>query len=218
MFNEKFMNALANAATAISEEPADPLMKRCNIPAEKTDLMFQTMFRSMAYFLKFKVKEAKESDSKQYGVYIKSLDRFIMGAYITIIDNDGESSVNLDFTFNEDDMKNIINSGNAVTVDDNAFVPYVSSSTNHIKQENGGITSFYVLPDYIHTVFVLAADNLKNFIEELLDDSSSDPTITLNGVFTATGFMDGDEKKVSITIDETIKQTIKSDDENEVNE
>lgn len=217
MLSETIKKNLSDAAKAVSLEPNDPLMKQMLMPAERAELAFQSMFRSMAYFLKYKVNAAKENEIKKFGVYIKSLDQFIMGAYISVIDNDGEDSVSLDFTFDPDQFKDIIDNGYAVTIDDPAFTPYVSASTTHVPGANGENLSFYIMPEYVHTVYVLTASILKSYIEELLDDSSSDKTVTLEGVFVATGSLDNNgEKVVSVEADETIKQIIKDDDANEV--
>lgn len=217
MLNETIKKSLSDAAAAISREPNDPLMKQMLLPAERADLAFQSMFLSMSYFLKYKVNAAKENEIRKFGVYIKSLDQFIMGGYITVVDNEGEDSVVLDFTFDPDKFKDMIDNGYAVTIDDPSFTPYVSASTTHVCGANGENLSFYIMPEYVHTVYVLTASVLKNHIEGLLDDNSSDKTVTFEGLFTATGYLDDNgDKKIAIDMDETVKQTIKNDDANEV--
>ena len=218
MLNNEIKNALSNAAAAVSREPNDPLMKQMLLPAERTEWSFQSMFLSMACFLKYKVNVAKDNEIKKFGVYIKSLDQFIMGAYITVIDNDGEDSVVIDFTYNASDFDDMINAGYAVTIDDPSFTPYVSAATTNVKGVNGEVVSYYIMPEYVHTVYVLTATVLRNYLEELLDDkSTSEAVVSMEGLFTATGYFDKDgNKNISIDIDETVKQSIKNDDANEV--
>lgn len=219
MLTETIQNALSNAVKAITKEPNDPLFKQMEIPPSRTLNAFQNLFLGMTYFLKFKVKAAKENDLKKYGIYAKSLDQFVIGAYITVIDNDGEDSVVLDFTFDEDKFTDMIEAGCATSIDDPAFIPYSSASTSQtpVMGPNGEALRFYIIPEYIHTVYVITAMVLKHHIEELLDDPNIDHSVTLEGYFTATGFIDDDgQKKVSIELDETIKQMIKNDDANAI--
>lgn len=217
MLTDTIKNALSAAVAAITSTPNDPLMKEMELPPDRANYSFQSLFLGLTYFLKFKVKQAKENELKKFGVYVKSLDQFVIGAYITVIDNDGEDSVVLDFTFDEDKFKDMINAGYAVCIDDPAFTPYASAATSQTCGPDGECLSFYVVPEYIHTVYALTAMVLKNHIENLLDDPTADPTVTFEGLFTATGYLDDDgQKQVSIDLDETLKQTIKNDDANSV--
>lgn len=219
MINETLKNALSAAAAAVpnKEDCHDPLMERLQIPPERTEMAYQNLFMSLAYFLKYKVKAAKENELKKYGVYVKSNDQFIIGAYISIIDNDGEDSVVLDYTFDEENFKDLIDAGYAISTDDPSFAAYASAATAKVPGQNGESISFYILPQYLHTVYVLAADVLKSHIEALLDDPSADKSVTVDNLFTATGYLDDNgTKHVSIEKDELLKQIIKSDDLNEV--
>ena len=219
MLDTTLKNAIVSEAAAIPAEPVDPLMRQLLFPEDVVDLAYISLFRSMAYYLKYKVQDAKNNDIKKFGIYVKSLDNFVFGAYISVVDNDGEDSVTLDYTFNEEDFKDMIENEKCITIDDPSFAPYLKTSTNHMEKSDGSINSFYIVDDYAHTVYYIAAECLKNHIYNLLDASTNpdDCTVTLEGVFTATGFIDDNgEKKIGIVPDETIKQIIKSDDVNEV--
>lgn len=218
MINETLKNALSAAAAAVpnKEDCHDPLMERIQLPPERTEMAYQNLFMSLAYFLKFKVKAAKENELKKYGVYVKSNDQFMFGAYISVIDNDGEDSITLDYTFDEDNFKDLIDNGYAICTDDPSFAAYSTAATSKVPGANGESISFYILPQYLHTVYVLAIETLKSYIEGLLDDPSAEKTVTVDNLFTATGYIDNGIKRISIEKDELLKQIIKSDDENEV--
>lgn len=214
---ETLANALSTAAATVSNTGPDPLMRPAMIPAALAELAYQSMFMSMAYYLKYKVKAAKESELKKYGVYIKSADNIIFGAYITVIDNGGEDSLVLDYTYDAEVIQELIDAGVADSIDEPIFHQYVSSATAKIGHPNGSAGGFDILPDYIHTIYVLAADLLRQHIESLLDDPNGDHTVTVDNLFTATGFLDDNgAKRISIEKDELVKQIIKSDDLNEV--
>ena len=219
MISESIKAACRAAGAANTRNSSDPLMRQILFPEEMVEKAYMSLFLSMAYYLKYKVKTAKESELKKYGVYVKSLDQFIFGAYISIIDNDGEDSVTLDFTYNESDFKDMIDAGQAICIDDQSFLPYVSSSTAKVPLSNGTYTSFYVSNDYVHTIYVIAAEVLRDHIESLLDASQNpeDCTVSLEGLFSATGYIDENgNKQIAIEKDELLKQLIKSDDINEV--
>ena len=217
MKNENLANAFATAVAGITRDSADPLLKQCAIPPAHAENAYTSLFRSMAYFLKYRVKEAKESPIKKYGVYVQSLDRFLFGAYITIIENDGEESVVLDYTFDAADFAGIIEAGCAITTDEPQFAPFSSASTRDLENADGTRASFHILSEYQHTVYVYAAEVLKHYIECLLDDNTADPSVTYEGLFTARGYLDENgNKKISIEKDELLKQMIKNDDLNAV--
>ena len=218
MLTENFKAACSAAAAAIPRDPADPLMKQLILPENCVDKGFQSLFMSIAYYLKFKVKQAKESELKKFGVMVKSKDQFMFGGYITILDNGGEDSVNLDFTYNPDDFKDMIEAGQCIDIDDPSFTPYVSSSTAKVVNPDGTESSFYIVSDYIHTLFVILTDVLKNHIEGLLDASQNpdDCTVSLEGIFEAKGSVKGNEKFIAVNADEMVRQIIKNDDLNEV--
>lgn len=218
MENEKLATALETASLQIDRNDPDPLMRPMVLTPAFAKSIYQAMFRGMAYYLRFKVDEAKASPCKKYGLYIKALDHFVFGAYISILDSEGEDSVTLDFTYNEADFADMIAADAAIDIDNVINMhQYINSACRACGGSDNDVKSFHILPEAMHSVFILGANVLRHYIESLLDDKSSDATVTYSGIFTAVGSFDNDGNKVIyFDLDELIKQLIKNDDSNAV--
>lgn len=217
MLNEALVQAVQTAAANITRDEADPLMVQCIIPAGMAENGYISLFRSMAYFLKFKVKEAKENPLHQYGIYLKSLDSFVFGAYITVLDNDGETSVTLDYTYNADEMQDMISQGFAICTDEPCFAAYSAAATRGLTKD-GKLAGFHILAEYQHTVYRTVAEVLRHYLETLLD-SGEEAVVEYPGLFKATcGLDETGNKFIKVTPDATVTQLVKDDDLNEVNE
>lgn len=218
MENERLATALETATMQISRDDPDPLMRAIMITPPFAKTAYQALFRGLAYFLRFKTEEAKNSSVKKFGAYVSALGHFVFGAYISVIDNDGEESVVLDYTFDENDFKDMIESNSAISIDEVVnYHQYVNSACKSVGGEDTDVKSFYLMPETVHAVCVTAAQVLRHYIEALLDDKSSDAVVEYSGLFTATGYIGADgNKHISFEKDELLKQLIKNDDANAV--
>lgn len=218
MENEALAKALETASMAIPMDDPDPLMRMIMITPPFAKTSYQALFRGLAYYLRFKTEDAKNSPVKKYGIYVQSLDHFIFGAYISVVNSEGEDSITLDYTFEESDFKDMIESDSAINTDAVAnFAQYVNSACKSVGGDDTDCKSFYATPEALHAVLVVASRTLRHYIETLLDDKSSDATVYYSGLFTATGCIGDDgQKHISIDPDELIKQLIKNDDNNAI--
>lgn len=216
MNNEVLAKQINAAAAALQPTNPDPLMVQTDIPAEYAEYSFQSLFRGMAYYLKFQVEQAKNMPNKRYGVFLKSLDDFLLGAFIEIIDNDGEDSVVLNYTTEEEVFAPLIEEGAAISVDDPKLEVYLDGATSGITLSNGAVGTFGILTKYRHTVYVLAMQELRHYIEVNLD-ATPEVVVDYPNLMTVTGYIDENGvKKIKIEPKELISQMIKNDDQNEV--
>jgi hypothetical protein len=215
MVNELLAQQLNAAAAAVPSDHPDPLMRQLICPAEQAERAYMSLFLSIPTYLRGMIQEAKSNSIGKYGVYVKSLDSFLFGGYITVTDSDGEISVTLDYTFDADEFAPIIAAGAAITTDDPVFRDYPTGATKHVTMSDGTLGMFEIKADFIHTVYVLCAQVLRHYIETLLDNGEDGAVLTYPGLFTAQGYIGEDgNKKISIEPDELVKQIVKNDDAN----